>query len=235
MHYFAQQDPQGSRLLFILTSFRDVVLREQAARDQQTLIEQQAQAPTFTQLSMISVSGANDPMGNLFQGSSRYAPKSSPVSSAADPVASRHDSTASIGPSNVTTPTALPRKSSNPNEALSPTGNGPDTMAFRHHSLDAFFDLARVSSHPNSAGSVHDSDSLGDAEIDFETLWQWPNSNGLTGLTPGLGPGIGLTPAVGMGSQYPVPVSAGSGIDVQGISDSSVPLFGMTSGEYGGT
>lgn len=235
MHYFAQQDPQGSRLLFILTSFRDVVLREQAARDQQTLSEQQAQALTFTQPPMIPVNDANDPMGNLFQGSSRYAPENRPVSSAADPVASRHDSTVSIGPSNVTTPTPLRRNSSNPNEALSPTGNGPDTMASRHHSLDAIFDLARVSSHPNSTGSVHDSDSLGDAEIDFETLWQWPNSNGLTGLTPGLGPGIGLTPAVGMGSQYPVPVSAGSRIDVQGISDSSVPLFGMTSGEYGGT
>jgi hypothetical protein len=45
--------------------------------------------------------------------------------------------------------------------------------------MDTFFDLARVSSN-----SVDGNDSLGENEIDFETLWQWPNSNS-TGLTPG--------------------------------------------------
>lgn len=85
-----------------------------------------------------------------------------------------------------------------------------------------------MSSYPHSAGSVHDSDSLGDAEIDFESLWQWPNSNGLTGLTPGVGPAMGL----GLGqSSVQAP---GHSIDVQGISDSSVPLFGMSRGEFAG-
>jgi hypothetical protein len=106
-------------------------------------------------------------------------------------------------------------------------------MAFRHNSLDAFFDLARASSHPHSTGSVHDSDSLGDAEIDFESLWQWPSSNGLTGLTPGLGPGLGLTSTLGPG-QSSVLAAVPNGIDIQGISDSSVPLFAMRNGEFGG-
>jgi hypothetical protein len=104
-------------------------------------------------------------------------------------------------------------------------------MAPRNHSLDAFFDLARVPGYSHSAGSVHDSDSLGDAEIDFESLWQWPNSNGLTGLTPGLGPGMGLSSTVPMG-QSSVP-AGGNGLDVQGISDSSVPLFHMSNGDFG--
>ena len=45
--------------------------------------------------------------------------------------------------------------------------------------MDTFFDLARVSSN-----SVDGNDSIGENEIDFETLWQWPASNS-TGLTPG--------------------------------------------------
>ena len=107
-------------------------------------------------------------------------------------------------------------------------------MASRHNSLDTFFDLGRVSNYPHSAGSIHDSDSLGDAEIDFESLWQWPSSNGLTGLTPGLGPGMGLTSMAGLG-QSSVQAAMGNGIDVQGISDSSVPLFAMSNVEFAGS
>jgi hypothetical protein len=231
MHYFAQQDPQGSRLLFILTSFRDVVLREQAARDQQTLSDQ-AQARKFAQSQMIKVSEANDRMGNLFQGSSGYAPEKPAAPPVANPIINRNNSTTSISPTSAAYKTNFQRISSYHNDTLSSTANGPDSMISRNNSLDAFFDLARVSSYPNSTGSGHDSDSLADAEIDFESLWQWSNSNGLTGLTPGLGSGMGLTPASVMGVQDPVQAS---GIDVKGISDSSVPLFGMTSGESGGS
>jgi hypothetical protein len=236
MHYFAQQDPQGSRLLFILTSFRDVVQREQAARDQQTLNEQQAQAQalvqTFTQPQLIPVNDANDPMGNLFTGSSRHHAENPSASGVVDPVSSRQNSAASLSPANATAQPSLQRNSSSSNDTLPPSG--VDIMASRHNSLDTFFDLARVPSYPHSTGSGHDSDSLGDAEIDFESLWQWPNSNGLTGLTPGLGPGIGLTPKIPM-SQTSVPANVATGIDVQGISDSSVPLFGMSNGEFGGS
>jgi hypothetical protein len=61
----------------------------------------------------------------------------------------------------------------------------PKTANQRQNSMDTFFDLARVSSN-----SVDGSDSIGENEIDFETLWQWPASHS-TGLTPG-----------GSGSEY---------------------------------
>ena len=234
MHYFAQRDPQGSRLLFILTSFRDVVQREQSAREQQALIEQaqaQAQTQPFAPPQLVPVNDANDPMGNLFQGSKRHAPENPSVSAPTDPISSRNNSAASLSPVNTTSQLSLQRNLSSPNDTLSP--GGPDTMASRPNTLDAFFDLARVPGYSHSTGSVHDSDSLGDAEIDFESLWQWPNSNGLTGLTPGLGPGMGLTSTVSLG-QSSLP-TVGNGIDVQGITDSSVPLFQMSNGEYSGT
>jgi hypothetical protein len=234
MHYFAQRDPQGSRLLFILTSFRDVVQREQSAREQQALIEQaqaQAQTQPFAPPQLIPVNDANDPMGNLFQGSKRQAAENPSVSAPTDRVSSGHQSAASLSPVNTAPQPSLQRNSSSSNDALSP--GGPDVMASRPNTLDAFFDLARVPGYSHSTGSVHDSDSIGDAEIDFESLWQWPNSNGLTGLTPGLGPGMGLSSTAGLG-QSSLP-TVGNGLDVQGISDSSVPLFQMGNGEYSGT
>lgn len=91
------------------------------------------------------------------------------------------------------------------------------------YSLDAFFDLARVTSHHSSGASEHD--SLGEnAEIDFETLWQWPNSTS-TGLTPGIGLGMGMGANGGIlgGGEMD-----GGGMDVQGIAESNAPLFGTT-------
>jgi hypothetical protein len=231
MHYFAQQDPQGSRLLFILTSFRDVVQREQASRDQQTLNEQQAQAQaqTTAPAQLIPVNEASDPMGSIFKGKSKRSPEipSAPI----DPVSRRNKSNVSVSPANVTSQPSLQRISSSSNETLSPTG--ADIMASRRNTLDAFFDLARVPNYPHSTGSGHDSDSLGEAEIDFESLWQWPSSNGLTGLTPGLGPGMGLTSSVSFG-QSSGQAGMGNAIDIQGVSDSSVPLFAISNGEFGG-
>ncbi len=232
MHYFAQQDPQGSRLLFILTSFRDVVLREQAARDQQTLSDQQVQARAFAQSQLNPTNEVSDRICNVFQGSGSYATGKAAAQPATDPITSRNNLAISISPTNPTPKTSFQRTSSYQNDTISPTGNGLDFMASRQNSLDAFFDLARVSSYPNSTGSGQDNESLGDAEIDFESLWQWPNSNGMTGLTPGLGSGMGLTSASGMAAQGPAQAGEVNGIDVQGISDSSVPLFGTTSGEF---
>lgn len=65
-----------------------------------------------------------------------------------------------------------------------------------------------------TSGSTDGSDALGE-EIDFAQFWHMPT----TGLTPA----IGNTP-------LPTP---GGGLDfgpglIQGISDSVVPLFGMT-------
>jgi len=225
MHYFAQQDPQGSRLLFILTSFRDVVLREQAARDQQSISDQQVQR--FAQSQMATASENNDPMVNLFQGTRTFAPENPSAPPVADPVICRHNSNPSISPAQP--PTTLRSTASHPNDAIQSANTGPDSITSRHNSLDTFFDLAHVSSYPNSSGSNDGTDSLGDAEIDFEQLWRWPNSNG-TGMTPGVGPGMGLTPTANVGIAG---AGVGGVIDVQGISDSSVPLFAMITGEFG--
>jgi len=87
----------------------------------------------------------------------------------------------------------------------------------------------------NSAGSNDGNDSLGgDAEIDFESLWQWPNSNS-TGLTPSAGSVIGLTPGGSIGLVGIGPPAGGGMIDVHGVSNSTVPLYGMSSTEFGGS
>ncbi|KAF8863741.1 hypothetical protein BDZ45DRAFT_583241 [Acephala macrosclerotiorum] len=227
MHYFAQHDSQGSRLLFILSSFRDVVIRQQTARSQRLSANQTPQSMNAPPL---PVTDDADPMGSLFTGNGPFSPATRTTAggpSNAESGLSRHNSNSSRSP------LARPerRTSSHPNVSFPNTMNG-DPLASRNNSLDAFLDLSRVNSHPNS----HDgNDSLGDAEIDFEALWQWPNSNG-TGLTPGVGTGVGSGSGGGMmGGNGNLGGMVGvGGVDVQGISDSSVPLFGMNNAEFRG-
>ena len=248
IHYCAQQDPQANRLLFILTSFRDVVVRQQAATTQQATVGPQAQA--FIQ-----------------------APAMSLPHEHGDPIVSTLDG-ASISPEgahSATLPGLMPNQQhANQNNSSSPSSSRP-TMNIdspiattinthisgqarprsdRRHSMDAFFDLARVSSYPNSGGSNDGNDphSAGDAEIDFEMLWQLPNSYG-SGITPGASSGIGFTVGgsvgiaggqqpdmgIGMSSAIGMVMENDGQIDVQGISDSAVPLFGMSNAEFVGS
>lgn len=89
----------------------------------------------------------------------------------------------------------------------------------RNNSIDAFLDLSRVNSYPNS---LDGNDSFGDAEIDFEAFWL-PNSNG-NGYAPS-----GMGPVPMLGGQ-----SAMSGMpDMQGVNDGSVSLFGLNHSDYG--
>jgi hypothetical protein len=114
--------------------------------------------------------------------------------------------------------------------SVSASSNSQDTTSSRHNSFDTFYDLARAPSHPNSGTSNDGNDSgSGDAEIDFESLWgQWPTSSG-TGLTPGLG----ITPGGTLRIMDPMQSVFGNGmIDVQGVSDSSVPLYGVSTGGF---
>jgi hypothetical protein len=224
MDYFAQQDPQGSRLLFILKEFRDVVRRRQAARTQQML----SQSPQgFKQAQPVPVvNDTNDMTGVLSQGSGSIATEKVPISLATEVTMNRHNSNPSSSPPHPLE--GLPRPPSHQN-SVSASSNSQDTTSSRHNSFDTFYDLARAPSHPNSSTSNDGNDSgSGDAEIDFESLWQWPNSNG-TGLTPGLG----ITP----GGTYRIidpmqSVFGNSMIDVQGVSDSSVPLYGVSTGGF---
>ena len=225
MDYFAQQDPQGSRLLFILSSFRDVVIRQQATRTQQML----AQSPQgFKQAQPVSLANkTNSTTGNLFQGPGTIATEKAPISLAAEATVNRQNSTLGISPPHPFE--GLPRPPSHQN-SISTASTSQDAMSSRHNSFDTFYDLARVPSNPNSGTSNDGNDSGGgDAEIDFESLWQWPNSNG-TGLTPG---GLAITPGGSIGIIGTMQPAFTGMVDVQEISDSSVPLFGLTTGEFG--
>jgi hypothetical protein len=62
-------------------------------------------------------------------------------------------------------------------------------------------------------GSIDGGESLGDGEINFDAFWTIPSS----GLTPGVGAG----PAAGIFDPN----------NIQGISDSSIPLYAMA--EFG--
>ena len=108
-----------------------------------------------------------------------------------------------------------------------------------------------MTSNSTGCGSNDGSDSLsGDAEIDFESLWQWPSSHG-TGLTPGAdagtGTAIGLTPGgriglVGLGAGLGLGLGLGHGqgqgmsssMDVKVVQDGTLPMYGMSSAEFGG-
>lgn len=213
MNYFAQLDPQANRLLFILSAFRDVVIRQQNVRSQHLSANQ---TPQSFMDAPASGTDDGDPMGSLFTGNGPFSPTASAGPRKAEPANSRHNSDPKISPS---APYAsLKRTSSHRNTPFQAAPNG-DCRPTRNPSLgsiDAFLDLSRVNSYPNS---LDGNDSL---EIDFDAFW---DTNGM-GMTPGglnAGPMLGFTQS-GMGGM----------VDVQGVSDSSVPLFGMNSSEFGG-
>ena len=226
MQYFAQQDPQGTRLLFILSSFRPVIQKQQIARGQQIFGDIQARSQVLAQPQSqpIPANEVNEFLGSLFTGPNRLPPSASPATRTRS---TRNNSTisSSSGPTNFTSHTSIPRTSSNPSESLSPA-DGLNAVGARRDSVDEFFNLASINNYPDNTGggsSTHDSDLFGDAEIDFQSLWQWP-TNGSTGLTPGLGPGLPLTSGL---------EDASLQIGMQEVSGSNVRLFAL-SDEFGG-
>lgn len=93
-------------------------------------------------------------------------------------------------------------------------------ISTRQNSLDNFFDLARVSSNHTSDSN----DSVGaDAEIDFESLWQWPS----TGLIPG---NIELIPGGGISIIDGGQAGMGGVMNVQGAA----PVFGFMNAPFPG-
>ena len=64
---------------------------------------------------------------------------------------------------------------------------GPSGLPTPQSSWDPFLELAHV---PSDKASEANDSLIGDAEIEFESLWQWPNHEG-TGLMP---TGANLTP-----------------------------------------
>jgi hypothetical protein len=226
MHFFAQQDTQASRLLFILTSFRDVAVREQATRDQQSggdhaVFQRPPQPPLMNE---------SEPMSNIFgpnNNNSNYRNHDEPhTPSSLNPAHNRSSSNPQIT-SPLSYVASLGRNVSYPSNGPG-FGDHHTPCNSSHYSLDNFLDLDRHQPFPShSTANSESNDSLGEnAEIDFEMLWRWPSANGL-GVAPGvLGAGNGGS-GEALGNIGGITVGL-----VQGVSDSSVPLFGLTSEDF---
>ncbi|KAH7360451.1 fungal-specific transcription factor domain-containing protein [Rhexocercosporidium sp. MPI-PUGE-AT-0058] len=214
MRYFSEQDPQACRLLVILTSFRDVVARQQSIRAQQEDITRASGVISPSTPSLAEDN--NDAMANLFQGGMPFSNGNRVISS---PLAGFNTVRCDSQQTSFSPPNA---SISQLNNQFSPANQWPLS---RQNSIDAFFDLARVSSHPNSSASNDGNESINNDEIDFEALWHFPQTN--SGVaTPG---NIsGMTPGSIGGTQLNMH-------EVRGISDSHVPLFGLTNTGFGGT
>ena len=166
--YCAETDPQASRLLYILTTFRNVVATQVRMR----------QAPPYPH--------NEGSMQSIF---SHITRNSHPSASQAV-----HGSIPTFGP---------PTENINPatNDDRTPTIDLSASIRVpvsRHGSFSGLLDL-----NTNILTATSDESSVPDEQIEFDTLWQWPTT----------------TPAVG---------TPGFDAGIQGISDSSVPLFGMT-------
>lgn len=158
MHYFCDQDPQARRLVVILETFREVVIQQQSVRSQQPGATQHPDGTIRT--APLSLAGdINDAMSNLFYGSTPFSVSNDPYAiSGPDPTGTHSTS--------LRFPTPL-----QPASAFSPP-NEDFRNTPRDTSFDPFFDLARVSSHPNSQANSTGNDCFGEGEFDFDSLWQ---------------------------------------------------------------
>ncbi|KAH7418129.1 fungal-specific transcription factor domain-containing protein [Cadophora sp. MPI-SDFR-AT-0126] len=214
MHYFSEQDPQARRLLVILTSFRDVVSHQQSIRARQR--DAARASGVLPQSNPSLAEDNNDAMANLFQGS---MPSSGNNLSLASPIAGvntvrREPLPISFSPLNVIT--------SQVNHNLSSPAQQDQCPISRQNSLDAFVDLARVASNPNSGGSNDGNESFAE-EIDFEAFYNFPYTSSAI-MTPGIV--SGMTPGGILGESQLRPE------EVQAISDSRVPMFGLTNMDF---
>lgn len=232
MQYCAHQDPQASRLLFILTSFRDAVLQQQASNPLH---------PVIAQSHFLNIGGEqDDPVNSIFTHTIPASPRISSILKHPFIINTPADHSKSLPGIHSPEMHHLNRENSSSSSRPSHNHNHNHNHNHTESSPESYYDLARAPSQNNNHQSHHhsgnastdsESHSANDAEIDFEMLWQWPNSNA-TALTPGAPPGIGFTPggSIGLVSGHGMVVSHA---DIQGVSDSSIPLYGMTHGGGG--
>jgi hypothetical protein len=220
MQYCAKTDPQACRLLWILESFREVVLqqRERRARQQQ----EANQLPPFNLKANINPYGptsdavspltSTTPVGQPsvtlppVANSSFYSPRTEPQQTSNPQNANNSSTTNLYSPllsyPRTTQPIEPSLTSPAPPNPLSPL---PD----RSLSFGNIFDFSalsgdRMSVSGESSGEEHN--------IEFDALWgAWPSN----------------TPAVGTPRSGPSGPAGGLTGAIQGISDSSIPLFGV--------
>lgn len=198
--YCGETDPLARRLLFILTSFRDVVNRQQDSSRLRYISEMNAEDP-------ISSLFTNNIMSPMTTFTSQRTCGSGNIPNGRGIAARKFSSSAGLTNSADPTISALPPSISLTDK--SPTDPLIPTLATEP--------LGGANSEHGPC-SVDGSDGFGDVEIDFDAFWNMP----MTGLTPA-------------NVNTPLPTPGGLNFvptNIQGISDSIVPLYGMT--EFGG-
>jgi hypothetical protein len=217
MNYCAESDQQASRLVYVLSAFRDVVAQQRRRRKQNP-----TDNTTLPSISSQLYGATLQPTTNV----GGLANSTNPL----NVTAHLHQVPIHIYPGMETAPlnsppstfqqTHLPpphRLSQTPTDFsvhLSPMQDPPissadpfgttamNTPLSKPPSLSAMLDLSALDA--TRVPSLHSEESGQDEQIDFDALWAWPSN----------------TPAMGSPRQ--------PGMErVQGISDSSVPLFGL--------
>lgn len=219
MEYCAKTDPQANRLLWILEAFRDVVLQQRERRARQR--QEANQLPPFNLKANINPYG---PAGDTLSPMTSATPldpanmtlPSVTTSSICSPQTEFYQalnnstnnlSTANLDPPQLSFPrTTQPIEPSlaspAPPNPLSPT---PD----RNLSFGNIFDFSAVA---GDRISVSGESSGEDHAIEFDALWgAWPTN----------------TPAIGTLKSGLVGTTNAAPDDIQGVGDSSVPLFGV--------
>lgn len=220
MNYCAESDQQASRLVYILSTFRDVVAQQRMRRKQNL--------GDNTHLPSISSQLYGVPMSNQAPTPTNTA-LGTDLANSTDPLSQStrlHQVPIHIypgmetGPLNSPTPTFQTPSSLAPHASLSqpPTDfsvhlspiqdplTNPLNTPSRPSSLSMMLDMSALEA--TRVPSLHSEDSGQDEQIDFDALWAWPSN------TPAMSPRPGM--------------EAGVLERVQGISDSVVPMFGVS-------
>lgn len=218
MEYCAKTDPQANRLLWILEAFRDVVLQQRERRTQQR--HEANQLPPFNLKSNINPYGpAGDTLSPLTRtmplGQASMTLPSVTATSLYSPRTESHhalnSSSNNLAKPSLGSPQLIFPRTTQPIEPslASPAPPNPlSPIPDRNFTFSNIFDF---SAPRGDRMSVSGESSSEDHNIDFDALWgAWPINTTAAGT-----PNAGLT-----GSANGVP-------DVQGVSDSSVPLFGV--------
>jgi hypothetical protein len=217
MNYCADSDPQASRLVYILSAFRDVVA-QQRMRRKQTMTDNTSLPSISSQLYGASMPDANQqpqPGSNLGCLVNSTNPMSATSHLHQVPIhiypgletAPLHSPTPIFQQANSQPPTDFsvhlspihdpPASSFNTNSMNTPLSKPP--------SLSMMLDLSALDA--TRVPSLHSEESGQDEQIDFDALWAWPSN------TPAMG-----SPRGEVGER------------VQAIGDSHVPMFGVDSG-----
>lgn len=232
MGYCAESDQQASRLLYILSSFRDVVATQRMRRKQNQNQSDLMNLPSISsQLYGVSMSNQHP---NVPAGTDQYS---------ATPPPRLHQVPIHIYPGMQTSPlpTDTPPNFQNQNQNqsqsqpqqqpslsvhLSPIQNPPVSGSTNESfalnpmsntpSLSSVLDLSALEA--TRVPSLYSEESAGpDEHIDFDALWAWPSN------TPAA---VGSPRAPGDGG-----LNSGVFDRVQGVNDNAVPLFGVVRNE----